>query len=420
MVGYGIIRDKGKQREGAAMKSKAKRNNNRPASFREKCRNAFSGAVKGLAGVKAGKKEDVIASFDLDKLSVERRIDAMEKNRAVAKSIAENCIKGDAGFDFDDEWIAINIMMAPPYSIGEKMFNYSLAAAIWILDAIRANNKMDEALALLPKDKDKLDSVRLPKCVSPCYSEAVLRSMVYTILHRNEDCVGPVNSSKDPAKVFVTDGYTIAGKQKQDVPSRRVFEGILALLPEDLVDNAVNMFAMMSKVAVSRYFTCRSKWIKKENKYTEEIRKKTEELKAISQEGVKLIEKAKAVVNGKSLPKRIEGVPLINEGLQVSAQVFDIQKRSDDIMDVIEEIQDKRDALYGEIFDFQNDSIVKSYWTEESWAKRYPKLIARYAARYSVPDPYEMCFAFYYLLDQGDDLVWLYYPTSVILSFSAA
>lgn len=89
-------------------------------------------------------------------------------------------------------------------------------------------------------------------------------------------------------------------------------------------------------------------------------------------------------------------------------------------MDVIEEIQDKRDALYGEIFDFQNDSIVKSYWTEESWAKRYPKLIARYAARYSVPDPYEMCFAFYYLLDQGDDLAWLYYPTSVILSFSAA
>lgn len=31
-----------------------------------------------------------------------------------------------------------------------------------------------------------------------------------------------------------------------------------------------------------------------------------------------------------------------------------------------------------------------------------------------------MCFAFYYLLDQGDDLAWLYYPTSVILSFSAA
>ena len=107
------------------MKSKAKRNNNRTATFREKSRNAFSGAVKGLAGVKAGKKEDVIASFDLDKLSVERRIDAMEKNRAVAKSIAENCIKGDAGFDFDDEWIAINIMMAPPYNVGEDVQLFS-------------------------------------------------------------------------------------------------------------------------------------------------------------------------------------------------------------------------------------------------------------------------------------------------------
>lgn len=147
------------------MKSKAKRNNNRPASFREKCRNAFAGALKGLANINAAEKENVAASFDLDKRSVERRIDAMEKNRAVAKRIAEGCIKGDPSFNFDDEWIAINILMDPPYNVGEEMFCYSLAAAIWILDAIRANQKMDEALALLPKDKDKLDSVRLPQQV---------------------------------------------------------------------------------------------------------------------------------------------------------------------------------------------------------------------------------------------------------------
>ena len=36
------------------MKSKAKRNNNRPASFREKCRNAFAGAIKGLASFLSG------------------------------------------------------------------------------------------------------------------------------------------------------------------------------------------------------------------------------------------------------------------------------------------------------------------------------------------------------------------------------
>ncbi len=77
------------------MKSKAKRNHNRPASFREKCRNAFGGALKGLADINAAEKENVAASFDLDKRSVERRIDAMEKNRAVAKRIAEDCIKGN-------------------------------------------------------------------------------------------------------------------------------------------------------------------------------------------------------------------------------------------------------------------------------------------------------------------------------------
>ena len=187
-----------------------------------------------------------------------------------------------------------------------------------------------------------------------------------------------------------------------------------------MVYNAVNTFALMSKAAVSRYFTCRNKWIKKEIKYAEELRKKTEELKVISEESVKLSEKAKAAFTGKSIQRRIEGVPLIDDKMQVAADVFDLKNRSDNIIDEMEAIQDERDALFDEISDFQNDSIIKSYWTEESWAKRYPKLIARYAARYSVPDPYEMCFAFYYLLDQGDDLAWLYYPTSVILSFSAA
>ena len=75
------------------MKSKAKRNNNRPASFREKCRNAFGGALKGLADINAAEKENVAASFDLDKRSVERRIDAMEKNRSVSQRTASRTTK---------------------------------------------------------------------------------------------------------------------------------------------------------------------------------------------------------------------------------------------------------------------------------------------------------------------------------------
>ena len=45
----------------------------------------------------AAEKENVAASFDLDKRSVERRIDAMEKNRAMAKRIADGCIKSEIG-----------------------------------------------------------------------------------------------------------------------------------------------------------------------------------------------------------------------------------------------------------------------------------------------------------------------------------
>lgn len=69
------------------MKSKAKRNHNRPASFREKCRNAFGGALKGLADINAAEKENVAASFDLDKRSVERRIDAREARQSQSQQV---------------------------------------------------------------------------------------------------------------------------------------------------------------------------------------------------------------------------------------------------------------------------------------------------------------------------------------------
>lgn len=51
-------------------------------------------------------------------------------------------IKETEAYNFDADWTAINLIMRPPYNVGEEQFNYSLAASLWLLDEIRANHKM--------------------------------------------------------------------------------------------------------------------------------------------------------------------------------------------------------------------------------------------------------------------------------------
>ena len=75
-------------------------------------------------------------------------------------------IKKTEAYNFDADWTAINLIMRPPYNVGEEQFNYSLAASLWLLDGIRANHKMDEALKILPREREKLDSVKIPQCIS--------------------------------------------------------------------------------------------------------------------------------------------------------------------------------------------------------------------------------------------------------------
>lgn len=103
------------------MKSKAKvKKKNAPATFREKCRRAFQHSLKCFDGAQNGNLEEIVASFDLDKKSIDRRIDALEKSRPLAESIARSHIKETEAYNFAADWIAINLIMRRPIMLGKS------------------------------------------------------------------------------------------------------------------------------------------------------------------------------------------------------------------------------------------------------------------------------------------------------------
>lgn len=401
--------NKNKTSRKAKMKSK---------SFNEHCKEIFERAREGI-GIKSKKIPNIVNEFDYDDASFNRRIDALVKAKDMAETIARGYIDEDVEFDYDLEWIKLNIPTLPPFNDGEKKFNYSLGAAIWMLDAIRANHKIDDALAILPKEKEKLASVKIPSCTSPCYSEAVIRSMVYAILHRNEDCVGIDNPVKPPLKFPVTDSYTATGTQHQNVDSRNLFDALIGMISQEAIDEAVNFYSIQVREVLKRYYSVLSNLSKQAQRYQKESENLMRALNAISAEMTSLSENTKSFVKAQTLPLAVNNITGLDIPSKMAIQFDTIIERGQTLLAQSETNQQKTDEIENQIKDFLYDSIERSYWSEDAWAEKYSKEFAKQVSGFETADPYAICFAFYYLLDKGEYLPWLYYPSSVLLSYAA-
>lgn len=389
-----------------------------PKSFEKRCKKAFAMAQEQFR-TKNKKIPNIVNEFDFDDASANRRVDALVKAKDMAETIAKGCIDEDTEFDFDGEWIKLNIPTVPPFNDGEKKFNYSLAAAIWMLDAIRANHRIDDALAILPRDEEKLASVEIPSCTSPCYSDAVIRSMVYVILHRNEDCVGIDKPEKPPLEFPVTDSYTAAGTQHQNVDSRNLFDSLTELIPQKAIHRAVNSYSIQVRGALSRYYSGLSMLLGQRQKYRKIIEPLIQEIDELNIETVALSKKSQSITKARAIPLPTNNMAGLNTQSEMTIQLSSIMERGKTTIAQIEANQKKMSQVENLIKDFLYDSIECSWWPEEVWAEKYSEKIAERVSEFETADPYEICFAFYYLLDKGEYLPWLYYPTSVLLSYAA-
>lgn len=401
----------GKNKTSSKAKMKSK-------SFNQHCKEIFERTREGI-GIKNKKIPNIVNEFDYDDASFKRRIDALVKARDMAETIARGYIDKDVEFDYDMEWIKLNIPTLPPFNDGERKYNYSLAAAIWMLDAIRAAHKIDDALAILPKDKEKLASVKIPSCTSPCYSDAVIRSMVYTILHRNEDCVGIDNPIKPPLKFPVTDSYTAMGKQHQNVDSRNLFDALIGMISQEEINDAVNSYSIQVREVLKRYYSGLSILSKQAQRYQKESESLMRAIKAINAETAALSENTKSFVKAQTLPFAANNIAGLDIPSKMTIQFDTIIERGKVLLAQSEANQQKTNKIENQIKDFLYDSIGHSYWSEDAWAEKYSKEIAKQVSGFETADPYEICFAFYYLLDKGEYLPWLYYPSSVLLSYAA-
>ena len=263
----------------------------------------------------------------------------------------------------------------------------TLSAAIWILDNLALNNKLEQIYPLLPKIKDKFpEDLLVPPVNHPIYEEELVLALVQLIRHRN--------TAKDIEEIT---GGTLVwenGKESRraEAESYRVaFDSIIQMLNPEDVKKAISRYEedvwRFYRIAFAIY-----------GKVEAEVTRLEKELEQLQNQ---LVPSMNSFVQNKNpllvnAPKKPEDLLLSN------ARRSDIEQRIGFIESKIDWYQTK--------ITFTDLALVNDRERTMKWLSGIiPKSLQRELIEFHVNDPYESAFALLYLLDSGSLIPWLYY-----------
>jgi len=328
-------------------------------------------------------------------------------------------------FTFAEDWAQLNAIAAPAYDCEEEENTASLGAAIWMLDQIRENGRIRDAIRLMPKDDGALDQIDIPPVWDPSHSEEVLLGMLHIIQNRNQDCTGPKEpqpTKEDPQQLnrFFADLLTAEGKQHQQVDSRIRFETILAMIPQESIDRAVQCYQDLFWNWVCRYYTCRNIILQQEIQLSNERKAFNDKLRSdtelLLQRMKKDVAKRREIAEGKT-PVAFDQRPSYIRAMETPmAEIMRLKstmetdesmldERADDLEELLTSTQSTMRFLHTSQFQKMKNELgedIAAVWED-----------------FSVGDPYEILFAHLYLMDTDSDLPWVYAPGTSIFALAA-
>ena len=364
-------------------------------------------------------------AMDYDEIRAKRRMAAaVNLCDAVAEVAKPICPDVEGVSDFEYEWLAHNMMPRAAFDWNERMCSTVLAAAMWMLDQLREYGYFHQACQLFPDDERIFEELELPDIWDTSHDEDALYSMVWIISHRNDDCAGDKKSSSELQRPCM-DLHTAQGTHRQDVPSRQIFDKLLAMISPQEIQRAVQLFEDTWWDVVRRNYTSRAAHAKMQqdiDRRFEEYHHKTKSLmEEMQASSAKIIQQASGMTDAV-----MQQMKAIQTNLPVSAvrtpwsqtALADNHRREKEYRDFslrIQQLQKQEEALNKEQERLEDALVMLSdslgdILTIPKELRRemyFPEAAAAWED-YTIRDPYALSFAFLYLLDQGSDLPWAY------------
>lgn len=366
---------------------------------------------------------------------------AMEKRRTSALLASLDNLNENQKMHAGD-WITFNIF-SESYAPIQYDGHILTAASIWILDRLsELDIDEDELFVLLPRDEGMIDTFFDIDVWDCQYEENLVASVEYVLHYRNKD-IAPLESNGSEGVRILTSNLAAEGKDHSDVPSRQVFEKLLALLPQYMKDNAVKQFEECYTAWTERFFTgidfLQKQYLEKCNALNairKEINQVRDKLDDKSEQFIAKRERAMKAKKGittkpqinallmnpmqarTELPKSMPTNPLYSgtpiASLMTGENGFDPEIGT--LLNRLEELDNQHEKLAKEI-----DEVIKTrgkflymighrgYLTADYVKEVFPKDKHDMLLKpLPITDPYEMCFALLYSVETGSDIPWLY------------
>lgn len=233
----------------------------------------------------------------------------------------------------------------------------TIGAALWILETMRKTERFLEMTKILP-DLTGDPPLYLPMDFShPCFSNDLIEAVMYVLMHKHVDGMG-MDTELASAEA------AIGEKPEQ------TFAELMDMLPEEKVNRACERFKELQWNLLSRYIRC-DDWLTQE----------------IDRMGQRINSTISAPFAG----------PLANPMMS--------ELGSDEKMRQLAEEGEKSLRLkssfprrFSDFIQMERKQIIRETGS---------RVMADELSGFTIEDPYEICFAIYYLIESRDDAPWL-------------
>lgn len=263
------------------------------------------------------------------------------------------------------------------FDISNEYDNLLLGAALWILDDLKRTARLNDAYQYMPTSFSEMECVDLPlEFNDPCFEHELIKSVMYVLQMKHSDYRGW--NAKDN-KVFVDQWI---GQQKSSVAMDKC-RSLIALLDPEKVKTACMKFEEKQWEFLCGYFKAAN---------------------------IFAVQQARIV---KRLESSLKHVPNI---LLVKPVEIDREKQRAEELDLIVELEDIEDASRKlEYYAPYLASLDKDEAADLIGRADIVKMLT-----IEIEDPYELCFALWYLLDSDSKIPWLYNTSLGVINQAAS
>lgn len=328
---------------------------------------------------------DTMAMYDLSEKYCTRRVEAVTR---LIPEMRKRYVEQYPDMDIAEEFAEIASTLNTTYDELDACFLLCQGAAIWMLDQIVESAGTVELCRLLSEFDNTID---IPEVYDTRYAPNLITRMICMLLCRY---------GEDDKNVIPSSYFT-----RRDENS--IFDEILTLIPENAKSTAAENLQRKYWEWADLYFEALYPVVQSNNALHKRMERFENELKELTARN--LSRRAQNTALSLLLPEKV-----LND---------DVYRRQEEILRIenrMEELTEAAGNMSDQLHEYRYSSVQIDMMDRQSVLEYMAPEIVDKMLAFPIEDPYEICFALLYLLNQDDDCVWSYSFMLAVVSRAAA